>query len=403
MQVLSDISIEKVIDIDDFISIQSELANLVNFSVVTVRPDGVPIGQWSNFTPFCRLIRSSEAGYRKCVACDKKHSLVALQKGQPQIYNCHCGLKDCAAPIAIDGNYIGCVLGGQVLIDEAGRKNIPAEKLAKEFDLPYEALKNAAAEVDVVSEDYLQRCINFYSFLANYVAEISVKKITQEKLVQETTEKMRLQKIAKSQELKRLQAQMNPHFLFNALNSIARTAMLEDAPQTESLIYDLSAYLRYSVKNTDDFPKLSQELENVRNYLSIQKTRFADRISFSIDFDREILDWRIPSMTLQPIVENAIIHGLEVKKEDGRLNITGRKVPGKMEMEVCVQDNGAGFQPEILELLGGGKVAEKNKLGLGLMNTHERLRQLFGPGYGLTVSSEPGRETEVRIKLPRKL
>ena len=238
------ITIDKVINIDEFIAIQNELSNFANFSVVTVRPDGVPIGQWSNFTPFCRLIRSSPIGYQKCVECDRYHSLSALQKGNPMIYNCHCGLKDCAAPIVVNGIYIGSVLGGQVLIDESERKSLHVRKLATEFDLPRDQLQHVVNQMSVVPEAYLQRCINFYSFLASYVAELSMKKITQEKLIEETNEKLRLQKMVKTQELKRMQAQVNPHFLFNALNSIARTAMLESADKTENLIYDLSEYLR---------------------------------------------------------------------------------------------------------------------------------------------------------------
>lgn len=403
MQVSPDITIEEVIDIDEFIRIQAELANLVKFSVVTVRPDGVPIGEWSNFTPFCRLIRSSPIGYEKCVDCDKRFSLTALQKGQPIIYNCHCGLKDCAAPIVINGIYIGCVLGGQVLIREEDRANINVRKLSEEFNLPYEKLKRVTEEVEVQSEDYLQRCINFYSFLANYVAEISIRKLTQEKLAQEIGEKMQLQRIAKTQELKRIQAQMNPHFLFNALNSIARTALLEDANKTETLIYDLSEYLRYNIKNSDDLPKLERELENVRHYLSIQKARFGDRIHYNVDFDPEILDWRVPSMTLQPIVENSIIHGLEIKREGGVIQITGRKVPDAMEMIISVQDNGVGFPQDILEIFRNECTINSDKLGLGLVNTNDRIKQLFGAEYGLTVESVPLESTVVNIKLPCRL
>jgi Putative regulator of cell autolysis len=400
---ISEFSIDNMINIEAFISIQSELANIVNFSTVTVRPDGVPIGPWSNFTSFCGLIRSSPVGYKECIYCDKCYSLSALEKGHPLIYDCHCGLKDCAAPIVVNNSYIGCVLGGQVLIDEADREKIDIHKIANDFDLPIEKLEEVRAQIDVVSEEYLQRCINFYSFLAHYVSEISVKNIIQEKLTAETTEKMRLQELAKEQELKRIQAQMNPHFLFNALNSIARTALLEDAAKTENLLYDLSEYLRYNIKNTEEMPKLDKELENLRHYLSIQKTRFADRLHYIIDVEHDILDWCIPSMTLQPIVENAIMHGLETKREGGIVKIIGKKIPGKMEMYVQIQDNGIGFDPGILRTFNQTAGPNSTRLGLGLLNTHARIRHLFGANYGITIESTPDIATTITIKLPRKL
>lgn len=396
------ITLKSMINVDEFSIVQNELAGLVDVSIVTVGTQGMPVGELSNFTTFCHMIRSSPLGRRACEECDRVASLRALRLGRPQTYDCHCGLKDCTAPIVVDGLYLGGVLGGQVFVREEDRNKMDLGRIAREFELPLKKLEQAAADIFIVSEDYLKRSLRFYSFIANYFAETGLKNLIQQRLTRERQEFMQLQQIAKEQELKRMHAQMNPHFLFNALNSIARTAMLEEASDTENLIYDLSKYLRYTIKNTNDTPKLSQELDNLQNYLSIQKTRFGDRITFTISIDEELMDCGIPSMTLQPIVENAIIHGLEGRPRDGRVEVSGQKSADGREMELTVTDNGIGFPESVLKLFqGGGRLAGHEELGLGLINTHVRIQHMYGEKYGLSIESEPGRFSRVRIRLPR--
>lgn len=399
-----EVLLENIIDWSEFSAMQNELANLVEFSVVTVNTEGIPIGSMSNFTPFCQLVRSSPLGRKGCEACDYQATLQALRIGKPFSYICHCGLQDCTAPITVDGVYIGGVLGGQAFIREEDRKKVDVTQIAHEYHLSQKELEQALANVKVVSEDYLQRCLRFYSFMANYFAEMEIKKITQEKLARETRERMRLQQIAQEQELKRMQAQMDPHFLFNALNSLARTALLEGADQTENLIYDLSNYLRYSIKNAQETPKLSQELENLQHYLSIQTTRFGDRIRFVVDVEPELLDWCVPSMTLQPIVENAIVHGLENRAEGGLVEVRGVRGPGKDKLLLSVRDNGVGIPPAIVALFqGDGDLEEAPELGLGLLNTNERIKRLYGEQYGLKIESEIGVFSRITICLPKRI
>jgi Putative regulator of cell autolysis len=401
-ETLDNLLIRDILDIAQFRIIQNELASLVDISIVTTDPEGVPIGELSNFTTFCQLVRSSPVGRRNCEECDRIGNTRSLREGKAIVYDCHCGLKDCTAPIIVDGTYVGSILGGQVIVREEDRAKIDTLKLSKKFDIPQEQLEQRVAELKVVPEEYLHRSLRFYSFLANYSAESGLKNLVQKKLEKERQEREQLQQIAREQELKRMQAQMNPHFLFNALNSIARIAYLEDASQTERLIYSLSNYLRYSIKNTEPLPKLSLELENLNHYLSIQNTRFGDRIHFTVDMDPDILDWRIPSMTLQPIVENAINHGLEDKKDGGFVTVMGKRSPCGREMLLTIYDNGTGFPEDILAMFQKDSREETHfQLGLGLRNTHERIRRLCGEEYGITVASEPGEFSCVSIRLPK--
>jgi len=400
---IGNISIRDMLDITQFKIIQNELASLVDISIVTTDTEGVPIGELSNFTTFCQLVRSSPTGRKNCEECDRVASLSSLPEGKAIVYDCHCGLKDCTAPILVDGIHVGSVLGGQVIVREDDREKIDTERISKEFSLPREQLEREVAALKVVPEEYLHRSLRFYSFLANYSAESGVKNLIQKRLVKEREELVQLQQIAREQEIKRMQAQMNPHFLFNALNSIARIAYLEDASQTEQLIYSLSNYLRYSIKNTETMPRLALELENLNYYLSIQRTRFGDRIHFSVNIDQDILDCRIPSMTLQPIVENAINHGLENKKEGGFVTVSGKRSPGDQKILLTIYDNGIGFPEGMLDVLEEKEVwsGDSPELGLGLRNTHERIKRLCGDSYGLCIESEPGQYSRVIIHLPQ--
>lgn len=394
-----DKSMEDLLGEDEFMAVQDELSNLLKFSVITVNTDGYPIGHWNNFTDFCHLIRSSKKGSANCVKCDRDASLRAIKMGVTQSYVCHCGLRDCAAPIVVKGQYIGSVLGGQVLISEEERRRIDVERLSEEFHLCKEQLYAAVAELEVVSEEYLQRCMKFYRFMASYLAEITMKKLTENSLVVETNENYKLLQLVKEQELKSMKAQMNPHFLFNALNSIARTALLENAPKAERLIYELSDYLKYTIKNIQEMPPIKHELDNLQHYIAIQKTRFGDRISFNVNIDPHIYENKIPSMILQPIVENAIIHGVELLTDGGKIIIAGQKSKDS-NIYFSIIDNGVGFPERILRLFKDNSEIDNNTLGLGLMNTHMRIQHMFGPEYGITIISEPYVSNCVTIKVP---
>lgn len=400
MTFTKNLHLKDLIDIDALRNIQDKLAKLVDMSVITVDTDGIPVGNESNFSPFCKFIRSSPKGEQHCISCDAQAGYLAIKERKPRIYDCHLGLKDCVAPIIINDRYLGSVLGGQVLIKGLRtREEINAEKIAEDFNLPLDELKKAINEIPLVSQEYLEDCFDFYNFLANYIAQMGMHRLTQEQLLLQIQEKLELEQKAKKMELKTISAQINPHFLFNTLNSVARMALIEDAPQTEELIYNLSDLLRYNLKNMEEFPKISDEVNNVKRYLFIQSLRYSDRISYEIEMDEKVMDHRIPSMVLQPIVENAIIHGLETKKDGGKIKITGRIVSDE-EIVIQVNDNGVGIEPEVLTLLNHMNDIAHGKIGIGLLNTHDRIKYYYGSNYGLKVKSIPNLETTVSISIP---
>lgn len=392
-----ELRLKDIIDVDVLMNAQKKISDLLNFSIITADPEGNTVGDFVNFIPFCDLIRSSPVGAKRCEKSGAILSERAYQTREVCFHDCHMGLKDCAAAIIVDGKYLGAVLGGQAFIEgeEYRRNNFDVEKLSRELDLPEDKLKAAIAQIPVVPEAYIYSCLDCYGFLANYFAEIGMKNITQMALLKESEEKLEIQKKVRNAQLKTIEAQINPHFLFNTLNSIGRMAMFEDAPKTEEMILCLSGLLRYNLKQKEEFPKIRTELENIRRYLFIQDVRYQDRISYRIDVPDTILDYRIPAMILQPIVENAIIHGLEPRANGGRIFVTGKLDAN--DVIIIVKDTGVGFSAEKLKMIMD---EDDENVGLGIMNSNGRLKDYFGSGYGLTIRSIPDTETVVEIKLP---
>ena len=192
-------------------------------------------------------------------------------------------------------------------------------------------------------------------------------------------------------ELKALRQQMHPHFLFNTMNTIAVLVREKKNDEAVTLVARLSTLLRMSLDNTGvQEVTLRQEMDFLERYLEIQKARFSDRLQVSIAITPEAMQSRIPNLLLQPIVENAILHGIAPKAEPGHVEIAGRVEGGNLHLEV--RDDGAGFDGSV-----------RAKEGIGLANTRERLTKIYGPRGQLSLRSEPGRGVSVQIVLPHRL
>jgi sensor histidine kinase YesM len=201
-------------------------------------------------------------------------------------------------------------------------------------------------------------------------------------------------KLLKESQLTVLQSQMNPHFLFNTLNMISRTALFENAEKTVKLVEATSKILRYNLECQSRLVDLREELNMVRCYITIQKTRFQEQMTFHMKVGEGLDGVQIPPMTIQPIVENAIIHGLREKDTGGVVDITAEKAEGYCVIRI--KDNGTGIsQKEI-----GGILGHENPARLGIFNIKERLELNFGRGDLLKIESAVGHGTLVTISVP---
>jgi len=199
-------------------------------------------------------------------------------------------------------------------------------------------------------------------------------------------------------ELKALQAQVNPHFLFNTLLCISWNAKANGDEQTSAMVNALSELLNSSMSfDGDAMVSLREELRIIDFYLFLQKARLGEKLQFNIDVPAEILSCLIPKLSVQPIVENAVIHGLECKTGDGQVEIRARRQESCIV--ITISDNGVGMDPGIVDL----RVADKLKPyhhNVGLKNTHNRIKHLYGDHYGVTIESKVGAGTTVTMIVP---
>ncbi|QSF46450.1 sensor histidine kinase [Paenibacillus tianjinensis] len=226
-----------------------------------------------------------------------------------------------------------------------------------------------------------------------------------QQLMEENIKSVEKDRLVKELELKMLQSQINPHFLFNTLNSIAKLAYLEGAAKTSDLTVSVSRLLRYNLQKLDQAVPLREEVEHVTEYINIQKARFRDRITFVMDIDEQALGGMIPCLTLQPIFENAFVHGLEEMEEGAVLSLSIRYDSGLMEIGIC--DNGAGMNPETVARLMGSIREEAPRFsgkgqstGLGTHNVFKRLHLFFDGEQQIEISSSEGAGTAVLFRLP---
>ncbi len=199
-------------------------------------------------------------------------------------------------------------------------------------------------------------------------------------------------------ELELLQAQINPHFLYNTLDSIAILAESGRSEDVVDMVTSLSTFFRNSLSKGEDIISLAAECTQVTSYLEIQQIRYSDILRYRIDIPDTLLDCRVPKLILQPLVENALYHGIKNRRGMGTITVTG-ECDGD-DMVLRVSDNGAGMDAEQVRILQAG-IYEDRHTGLGLVNVHKRIRLYCGEPYGLFFESEAGKGSTVSIRLPQ--
>ncbi|WP_276355828.1 cache domain-containing sensor histidine kinase [Cohnella caldifontis] len=207
------------------------------------------------------------------------------------------------------------------------------------------------------------------------------------------------QEAKRKTELEVLQSQIHPHFLYNTLNSVVRLAGTGKNEEVITMITSLSKFFRISLSKGKTVIPVADEMEHVRHYLIIQKMRYKNKFEYAIEAEEAALDCLTLKLVLQPLVENAIYHGIEPGADEGFIAISAAVVEGKLRLRV--KDDGLGMGPETLAgLLEGPKAGGVRENGIGLYNVHERIRLQFGDEYGLRIQSEREAGTTVDVWLP---
>ncbi|MET9927503.1 MULTISPECIES: histidine kinase [unclassified Streptomyces] len=206
-------------------------------------------------------------------------------------------------------------------------------------------------------------------------------------------------------EIKALRAQISPHFIFNSLAAIA-SFVRTDPEQARELLLEFADFTRYSFRRHGEFTTLADELHSIDQYLALVRARFGKRLSVTLQVAPEVLPVALPFLCLQPLVENAVKHGLEgaagpprERPADTPFRITISALDAGSEAEVVIEDNGNGMDPDRLRRILRGEATTST--GIGLLNVDERLRQVYGDGYGLVIETGLGAGMKITLRLPK--
>jgi len=194
-------------------------------------------------------------------------------------------------------------------------------------------------------------------------------------------------------ELRALRAQISPHFIYNALGAIA-SFVRTDPDRARELILEFAEFTRYSFRSHGEFTTLAEELRSIDRYLTLERARFGERLRVKLQVAPEVLPVVLPFLCVQPLVENAVRHGLSRKPGVGMVSILARDAGA--ECHIIVEDDGVGMEPSVFT-----DTSEKDGQHVGLSNVDDRLRAVFGDEFGLVVETAPGEGTKVSMRVPK--
>ena len=233
-----------------------------------------------------------------------------------------------------------------------------------------------------------------------YVDTLKENHRMSELLHREEIERVEMEKQLSGARLELLKSQINPHFLFNTLNMIACMAKLEEAVTTERMISSMSSLFRYNLKTSEQIVTLARELKVVQDYMYIQQMRFGSRILYSCDLKVDAEQAMIPAFTLQPVVENAMVHGLSKKEQGGRVHV--RIWEQGNRLVISVADTGLGMSEERLaEVTEAMKERRTSRIGIGLGNIYKRIHMMYKQGE-FRIASIEGRGTVIQMFIPQE-
>lgn len=334
--------------------------------------------------------------------CEDYHNHCVSLRDRICHFTCHCGLYNFIIPIS-DGSSqpLLYLVGGQIYEEQNlyHKYMLPVAELASSRKINSEDVAKAIGRIKCMAQDQITTYERMAQYIAHNLSEDLKTSNPQTKRL--SMEKEILERKIIDLETKNSFLVVNPHFLFNTLNTIARVAYYENSKKTEELIYCLSDLLRYNLKQDNELHLLAEELENIKKYLYIQKIRFKDRLEYEINIPDDMQQYHIPNMILQPLVENALLHGITPKCDGGIIRITARKE--KNDITLYVSDNGYGFPQKIMDLIADGdfsRIKTQARSGIGLLSTHNRIQHYFGASYGLTIKQSDFTGTIIAISLP---
>ncbi len=246
------------------------------------------------------------------------------------------------------------------------------------------------ARVDVTGHDEISVLAKQYNRMLSHIQKLMDENMLEQRNLQKA-------------ELKALQAQINPHFLYNTLDTVIWLAAANENEKLINVVDQLAVFFRLSLSNGVEWINVKKEIEHVKSYLSIQQIRYSDMLKYDINIDPQIYDFTMLKMVLQPIVENALYHGIKQNENGGKISVKGRLI-NQNDIIFEISDTGVGIEENVLKDLMNSIQENKdtyrdNENGFGLYNVNRRIRLYYGENYGISLWSQTGVGTTVTVRI----
>ncbi|HWR06557.1 histidine kinase [Sporomusa sp.] len=386
----------KVINLD---AIAEKFAQTVNMTVTLIDVSGNFLTEKKSLPELCLLCIRERSG--NCV-------LSSVSQREPysenKISRCKFGVSAIQSPVVVNGRvlgYLGCGYGRMSTI-------IPKAELMALDKLTASKAQAAYMNLNFMTRNQLISVAETLSLVSASLVQLMDNSLKEKELSsyrvslsEEREMQARLHNSLSQARLKFLESQVNPHFLFNTLNTIAQQAEMDGASILASLTYSLSNLLRLSLGKAESLVTLEEELSYIKDYLFIQQTRFPDKFDVAIEVDPDILTVKIPFMTVMVLIENSILHGFRNVRQQGRLSVRGYKQGAAGVIEV--HDNGCGIPDPIaaaVRELPHADYDPPSLKGIGIKNIFLRLKHYYGDTFDLILTQREEGGTLARITLP---
>ncbi len=398
-------SLFRLIEKDKLVRIIETFTKATDITIDINDDMGFPVVQHDYFYGFCRSIRSEESGLKRCIDSNAQLGFNTVEEGKSCMGKCHVGVMLMSVPIIVDGQFYGSITCGQMHLEKPQAQELTDMLHATaDLNLDPEHLSQTFKEIQVISMDKCLAAGGLIQFVVSYIVELIYRAKIQEELSQEKLKAaedariiVELEHTLHKAELKNLQAQIKPHFLFNTLNTIISLVTLGENEKGLNTLFAVSNLLRRTIDQPEELVSLSEELHYIESYLLIQKNRFGTRLEVFIDVPDDLQTIQLPFLSLQPLVENACIHGLEPKEGIGHLWIKGCKVSNGVIISVIDDGVGMPYHYATIDLSRDQPIIS----GIGLRNVHKRLGLQFGKEYGVKLLPERGLTT-VSLLVPQQ-
>ena len=382
--------------------VQKKFANAIGLGVGLIDSAGVQLTEPDNLSCYCCHCMHFHGGCQL---------LEVGEHGNFEVewIRCKYGLVVARLPVKAHGLTIMYVLCGFAFMAQPTKNDLAnAYQLAQSSESETEEVLQSYQDVPQITRNRLFSAAELLRVTAFSLADLFLAAAKENelkeyswRLLQEKQQRTEAEANLQRAKIRLMEAQINPHFLFNTLNTISQSAELQGATTTAELVYSLSGLMRFSLQKTGSFVTLGEELECIDSYLHIQRHRFGERFEFFVDIPNELRGVILPAMTLQPLIENAFIHGfVNLDARNSWLKIVATPQEGKM-VRIEIADNGTGIKPEQLDRIRHTFAnPDVPPYGTGLQGVYWRLKHYYGLKSNINISSSVDNGTVVTIVIP---